>query len=126
MGLKRFWWSFHPPFYALAPIPSCPESRPGQFRQPRQSPPLRPSQASYNCGRQTFVRYSCNTMNERLPVDPIDPVRLTRELCEIESTTYHEGAVGDFLADFLAQRHLFEKRIHAFLHLLFGKGLLCA
>jgi acetylornithine deacetylase len=43
-------------------------------------------------------------MNERLPVDPIDPVRLTRELCEIESTTYHEGAVGDFLADFLAQR----------------------
>jgi acetylornithine deacetylase len=43
-------------------------------------------------------------MNERLPVDPIDPVRLTRELCEIESTTYHEGAVGDFLADFLAHR----------------------
>jgi acetylornithine deacetylase len=35
---------------------------------------------------------------------PLDPIRLTRELCEIESTTYHEGAVGDFLADFLAGR----------------------
>ena len=29
---------------------------------------------------------------------------LTRRLCEIESTTYHEGAVGDFLAEFLAGR----------------------
>jgi acetylornithine deacetylase len=29
---------------------------------------------------------------------------LTRQLCEIESTTYHEGAVGDFLADFLSRR----------------------
>jgi acetylornithine deacetylase len=35
---------------------------------------------------------------------PLDPVRLTRQLVEIESTTYHEGAVGDFLADFLAGR----------------------
>ncbi len=34
----------------------------------------------------------------------IDAVGLTRKLCEIESTTYHEGAVGDFLADFLVQR----------------------
>jgi acetylornithine deacetylase len=34
----------------------------------------------------------------------IDPVGLTRQLCEIESTTYHEGAVGDFLADFLVRR----------------------
>jgi len=34
--------------------------------------------------------------------DPIDPIRFTRELCQIESTTYHEGAVGDFLADTLA------------------------
>jgi acetylornithine deacetylase len=34
----------------------------------------------------------------------IDPIRFTRELVEIESTTYHEGAVGDFLADFLARR----------------------
>jgi len=37
-------------------------------------------------------------------LNPIDPIRLTRELCEIESTTYHEGAVGDFLAAFLADR----------------------
>ncbi|HUX45031.1 MAG TPA: M20/M25/M40 family metallo-hydrolase [Terracidiphilus sp.] len=29
---------------------------------------------------------------------------MTRELVEIESTTYQEGAVGDFLADFLAGR----------------------
>ena len=38
------------------------------------------------------------------PVEPIDPIRLTRQLCEIESTTYHEGPMGDFLADFLARR----------------------
>jgi acetylornithine deacetylase len=35
---------------------------------------------------------------------PLDPVRLTQALCQIESTTYHEGAVGDFLADFLSER----------------------
>jgi acetylornithine deacetylase len=35
---------------------------------------------------------------------PIDPIRLTRELAEIDSTTYHEGQAGDFLAQFLAQR----------------------
>jgi acetylornithine deacetylase len=34
----------------------------------------------------------------------LDPIRLTRELVEIESTTYHEGAVGDFLAGFLEGR----------------------
>ncbi len=34
----------------------------------------------------------------------IDPVWFTRELVSIESTTYREGAVGDFLADFLASR----------------------
>lgn len=34
----------------------------------------------------------------------LDPIRFTRELVEIESTTYHEGAVGDFLADFLGRR----------------------
>jgi acetylornithine deacetylase len=40
------------------------------------------------------------------PVRPgaLDPVQFTLALCQIESTTYHEGAVGDFLADFLAQR----------------------
>jgi acetylornithine deacetylase len=37
-------------------------------------------------------------------LQPIDPVRLTRELVEIESTTYNEGAAGDFLASFLANR----------------------
>jgi acetylornithine deacetylase len=38
------------------------------------------------------------------PVDPVDPIDLTRRLCAIESTTYHEGAAGDFLAGFLADR----------------------
>ena len=35
---------------------------------------------------------------------PLDPIRLTRELVDIESTTYHEGAVGEFLAGLLASR----------------------
>ena len=35
---------------------------------------------------------------------PLDPILFTRQLCDIESTTYHEGAIGDFLADFLARR----------------------
>ncbi len=37
-------------------------------------------------------------------VNELDPIRFTRQLCEIESTTYNEGAVGDFLADFLSTR----------------------
>jgi acetylornithine deacetylase len=40
-------------------------------------------------------------MSEPVFAERIDPVELTRRLCEIESTTYHEGAVGDFLAEFL-------------------------
>jgi len=35
---------------------------------------------------------------------PLDPVRFTQQLCDIESTTYFEGRVGDFLADFLSSR----------------------
>jgi acetylornithine deacetylase len=34
----------------------------------------------------------------------LDPVRFTEQLCQIDSTTYYEGRVGDFLADFLAAR----------------------
>ena len=37
-------------------------------------------------------------------VPRLDPIAFTRELCEIESTTYSEGRVGDFLAQFLADR----------------------
>ncbi len=33
---------------------------------------------------------------------PIDPIQLTRQLVDIDSTTYHEGLAGEFLADFLA------------------------
>lgn len=35
---------------------------------------------------------------------PLDPIQLTRELVRIESTTYNEGAVGDFLAGILDSR----------------------
>jgi acetylornithine deacetylase len=35
---------------------------------------------------------------------PLDPIQFTRELVDIESTTYHEGKVGDFLAGYLASR----------------------
>ena len=43
-------------------------------------------------------------MNDTAARTALDPIALTRQLCEIESTTYHEGAVGDFLAGFLAER----------------------
>jgi acetylornithine deacetylase len=43
-------------------------------------------------------------MNDRSELIPLDPIGLTRQLCEIESTTYHEGTVGDFLGRFLAGR----------------------
>jgi acetylornithine deacetylase len=43
-------------------------------------------------------------MNESSQPARLDPIGLTRQLCEIESTTYHEGPVGDFLAEFLAGR----------------------
>jgi acetylornithine deacetylase len=58
--------------------------------------------------RQYRLGYSKGMMNDRShldsPQEEIDVIRFTRQLCEIESTTYHEGAVGDFLADFLARR----------------------
>jgi len=38
-------------------------------------------------------------------LDPmLDPIQFTRQLVEIESTTYHEGAAGDFLEEFLRAR----------------------
>src|ERR1700761_7396185 len=33
---------------------------------------------------------------------PIDPIALTRQLVAIDSTTYHEAACGEFLAQFLS------------------------
>ena len=40
----------------------------------------------------------------------IDAIDLTRKLVNIESTSYHEGAVGEFLADYLAsQRYSVER-----------------
>ena len=46
------------------------------------------------------LRYSGSIMNDPSELLPLDPIGLTRQLCEIESTTYHEGAVGDFLGGF--------------------------
>ena len=43
-------------------------------------------------------------MSDPAPVEVLDPIRFTLALCRIESTTYNEGAVGDYLADFLAGR----------------------
>lgn len=41
---------------------------------------------------------------------PIDPIDLTRRLVNIESTSYHEGRVGTFLADFLSiERYAVER-----------------
>ncbi len=34
---------------------------------------------------------------------PIDPIQLTRDLVAIDSTTYHEGKVGEFVAEVLAR-----------------------
>ncbi len=51
-----------------------------------------------------LVRYSCSIMNKGSDLHAIDPVGLTRQLCEIESTTYNEGAVGDFLEQFLGAK----------------------
>ncbi len=50
------------------------------------------------------MRYSGSIMSDLIPAPPLDPIRFTLDLCQIESTTYNEGAVGDFLADFLASR----------------------
>lgn len=33
---------------------------------------------------------------------PIDPIQLTKQLVDLESTTYHEAPAGEFLAEFLA------------------------
>jgi acetylornithine deacetylase len=54
--------------------------------------------------REALLRYSGSIMIDISSASPLDPVRFTQALCEIESTTYHEGAVGDFLAEFLGER----------------------
>lgn len=42
----------------------------------------------------------------------LDPIQLTRNLIDIESITYNEGAVGIYLADFLAGRGFEVERTH--------------
>ena len=43
-------------------------------------------------------------MSQPQPLQPLDPIRFTIDLCRIESTTYNEGAVSDFLEEFLTGR----------------------
>lgn len=50
------------------------------------------------------LRYSGSSMKESSQADWLDPIEFTRKLCQIESTTYHEGEAGDFLAEFLTGR----------------------
>ncbi len=42
----------------------------------------------------------------------LDPVQLTRQLIDIESTSYGEGPVGEFLAEFLAGRGFAVEKMH--------------
>ncbi|MFL6426680.1 MAG: M20/M25/M40 family metallo-hydrolase [Acidobacteriaceae bacterium] len=42
----------------------------------------------------------------------LDPVQLTRQLIDIDSTTYSEGPVGVFLAEFLRARDFAVERMH--------------
>jgi acetylornithine deacetylase len=42
----------------------------------------------------------------------LDPVHLTRQLIDIESTSYGEGLVGAFLAEFLAARDFSVEKMH--------------
>ncbi len=42
----------------------------------------------------------------------LDPVQLTRQLIDIESTTYSEGRVGAFLAELLAARDFSVEKMH--------------
>lgn len=53
--------------------------------------------------------YSGNTMPEAAPLDPI---ALTRDLVNINSTTYHEGEVGEYLAEFLGRRSWQVEKMH--------------
>jgi acetylornithine deacetylase len=55
-------------------------------------------------GPSEGIGYSGSIMSYPVAADTLDPIRLTIALCQIDSTTYYEGAVGDFLAGFLADR----------------------
>jgi acetylornithine deacetylase len=59
---------------------------------------------SWQSSRLFGVRYACTIMKRLVRPAPLDPIRLAMELCQIDSTTYQEGAAGDFLASFLADR----------------------
>ena len=63
---------------------------------------IRPLRANALHERCATVSYS--------EIMPIDPIQLTRQLVDIESTTYHEGPAGAFLHEYLsAQRYAVER-----------------
>lgn len=71
-------------------------------RSPKCEGPGEPGEsAEGRTERAGGLRYSGSTMHD---AEPIDPIRFTQQLCEIESTTYFEGPVGEFLAEYLAGR----------------------
>ena len=43
---------------------------------------------------------------------PVDPIQLTRQLVDIESTTYHEGRAGAFLHEYLLSQRYDVERMH--------------
>jgi acetylornithine deacetylase len=88
-------------FYAglqIRPSPAVSAGKVSLVESSKRAPGLRDRANRFEKGA---VRYSGSIMSE-LPA--LDPIRFTRELVEIESTTYQEGAVGEFLAEFLTGR----------------------
>lgn len=57
----------------------------------------------------TTLTLSTDSASSRYAEDEmhIDPIQLTRQLIDIESTTFEEGAVGVFLAEYLTKRGFF-------------------
>ena len=81
--------------HSMANFSTVPEARRKSLNQWRfgRPPPL-----------AAWVGYSGTIMSSSGIAEALDPIRFTLALCQIESTTYNEGAVGDFLAGFLADR----------------------
>jgi acetylornithine deacetylase len=81
--------------HSMATFSTVPEARRKSLNQWRfgRSPVL-----------AAWVGYSGTIMSSSGIAEALDPIRFTLALCQIESTTYNEGAVGDFLAGFLAGR----------------------
>ena len=100
----RLWRSFHSPFYPQMASGLRVSDKARWILGVRLSRELQNAGSVLHQRNKRPLRYSGCIMTGHLQGALIDPIGLTRQLCEIESTTYKEGAVGDFLADFLAGR----------------------